>query len=69
MVKPSVVIPVYNEEAVVGRVLEEPWIVLDEFLEKTWEVIYVDDGSTNGSSADRITGEFGVRLQADRMGS
>lgn len=49
----SVIIPVYNEDAVVGRTLEK---LLEEFAAKpemTFEIIVVDDGSTD-SSADSV---------------
>ncbi len=43
----SIIIPAYNEEAAIGGVIEE----LQEFIsghpEITWEIIVVDDGSTD----------------------
>jgi glycosyltransferase involved in cell wall biosynthesis len=60
----SVVIPIFNEEASVGPLHER----LHEELEKlgrTYEVLYVDDGSTDGSPAAlrRLVEEYpGVRV-------
>ena len=60
----SVVIPIYNEEASLGPLQER----LQEELAKlgrTYEVLYVDDGSTDGSPAAlrRLVEEFpGVRV-------
>jgi glycosyltransferase involved in cell wall biosynthesis len=45
----SVVIPVYNEVESVPKLHEQLHHAMEE-LDKTWEVIYVDDGSTDGSS-------------------
>ena len=42
----SVVIPVYNEEANIGPLAEELVSVLDG-LNRSWEIIWVDDGSTD----------------------
>ncbi len=44
----SVVIPVYNERGNLFPLYERLYEALDG-LEKTWEVIFVDDGSTDGS--------------------
>jgi glycosyltransferase involved in cell wall biosynthesis len=46
----SVVVPVYNEERSVALLYEELQAALDP-LEPGWEVVYVDDGSTDGSFA------------------
>jgi glycosyltransferase involved in cell wall biosynthesis len=46
----SVVIPLYNEEANVRPLCSRLCAVLGA-LPKTWEVIVVDDGSTDGSFA------------------
>jgi dolichol-phosphate mannosyltransferase len=45
----SVVVPVYNEERSVALLYEELQAALDPVGE--WEVVYVDDGSTDGSFA------------------
>lgn len=45
----SVVIPVYNEVESVPKLHEQLHHAM-QGLDKTWEVIYVDDGSTDGSS-------------------
>ena len=42
----SVVVPVFNEGRSVGLLYEELQAALDP-LEETWEVLYVDDGSTD----------------------
>jgi dolichol-phosphate mannosyltransferase len=47
----SVVLPVYNEEACIGSVLSEIFAVLDERLGRSFEVIAVDDGSSDGTPA------------------
>ena len=44
----SVVVPVYNEERSVGLLYEELQAALDP-LPDEWEVVYVDDGSTDDS--------------------
>jgi glycosyltransferase involved in cell wall biosynthesis len=44
----SVVVPVYNEERSVGLLYEELQAALDP-LSDEWEVVYVDDGSTDDS--------------------
>ena len=46
----SVVVPIHNEERSVAFLLEELQAALDP-LEDQWEVVYVDDGSTDGSFA------------------
>ena len=46
----SVVIPVFNEERSVALLYEELQAALDP-LDDTWEAVYVDDGSTDGSFA------------------
>jgi glycosyltransferase involved in cell wall biosynthesis len=44
----SVVVPVYNEERSVALLLDEIRSALEP-LERDWEAIFVDDGSTDGS--------------------
>ena len=46
----SVVVPVYNEERSVELLYDEVASALDP-LERAWEVVFVDDGSTDGSFA------------------
>ena len=46
----SVVVPVQNEEATLGRLYEEIEAALDP-LDRAWEAVFVDDGSTDGSFA------------------
>src|SRR5580765_5557296 len=46
----SVIVPVYNEERSVGLLYEELQAALDP-LPDEWEVVYVDDGSTDESFA------------------
>ena len=46
----SVVVPVYNEERSIEPLLDELAQVLDG-LERPWEVVVVDDGSTDGTFA------------------
>jgi glycosyltransferase involved in cell wall biosynthesis len=60
----SVVVPVHNEEATLGRLYEELSAALDP-LQRPWEVVFVDDGSTDGSFAalTRLhAGESNVRV-------
>jgi len=47
----SVVLPVYNEEPCIAGVLEELCRALDGGLGRPYEVIAVDDGSTDGTAA------------------
>ncbi|MDQ3823741.1 MAG: glycosyltransferase family 2 protein [Actinomycetota bacterium] len=46
----SVVVPVHNEERSVALLLDEIRAALEP-LERDWEVVFVDDGSTDGSFA------------------
>jgi glycosyltransferase involved in cell wall biosynthesis len=46
----SVVVPVYNEERSVELLYDEIASALDP-LERAWEVVFVDDGSSDGSLA------------------
>ncbi|MGD8378935.1 MAG: glycosyltransferase [Gammaproteobacteria bacterium] len=46
----SVVIPVYNEEAVLGALFERLYPALDA-LNRRYEVVFVDDGSADRSAA------------------
>jgi glycosyltransferase involved in cell wall biosynthesis len=46
----SVVVPVYNEEETLGRLYEELGAALDP-LQRPWEAVFVDDGSTDSSFA------------------
>ncbi|HPP81497.1 MAG TPA: glycosyltransferase, partial [Deltaproteobacteria bacterium] len=46
--KISVVIPVYNEEPVIGRLMERLLPVM-EGMDREYEIILVDDGSTDRS--------------------
>ncbi len=42
----SIVVPIYNEEENIGPLVKElEWVM----AEKSWELIFVDDGSTDGS--------------------
>lgn len=49
----SVVVPLYNEQATVATLYDE---VRDALVEMpySWEIIYVDDGSTDGSHAELV---------------
>ena len=46
----SVVVPVFNEERSVALLVEELQAALDP-LDEPWEVVFVDDGSTDGTFA------------------
>ncbi|MBP5270178.1 MAG: glycosyltransferase [Clostridia bacterium] len=52
--KLSVIIPMYNEEPVIGRTASELTSFLDSFLPGDYEVLFVNDGSTD-RSAEVIT--------------
>jgi glycosyltransferase involved in cell wall biosynthesis len=60
----SVVIPVFNEAAAVDGVFDELTAVLND-LGKTYEIIFVDDGSTDGTSdrLEKIAGQS-VNMEA-----
>ncbi len=47
----SVILPVYNEEACAADVIEELVRSLDAHLGRAYEIIAVDDGSTDGTPA------------------
>jgi glycosyltransferase involved in cell wall biosynthesis len=49
----SVVVPVHNEERSLGALLEEVHAALAP-LGRRWEVVFVDDGSTDGSFAELV---------------
>jgi glycosyltransferase involved in cell wall biosynthesis len=55
----SVVIPVFNEEGNLRPLTTELVTVL-ESLQKSWEIIFVDDGSTDGSKSalDELRGSY-----------
>ena len=50
----SLVIPVYNEEESLVPLLGEIRSVLAE-LGRAWEVVFVDNGSTDASSSSTVT--------------
>jgi glycosyltransferase involved in cell wall biosynthesis len=61
VVELSVVMPVYNERAVIEQVLREHRAVLDERLPtEAGEIVVVDDGSTDGTSGmlDQLVDEI-----------
>jgi glycosyltransferase involved in cell wall biosynthesis len=49
----SIVVPLYNEEATIGELYLELGRILDT-AGITWEIVYVDDGSTDGSYAELV---------------
>lgn len=63
MTRFSVVVPAYNEVATV-KVLYERLVPVLDGLEGTWEIVYVDDGSSDGTSAalDELAGDPRVRV-------
>ncbi len=46
----SIVIPIYNEQDVLGQLFERLYPVMDE-LKRSYEIIFVDDGSKDKSAA------------------
>ncbi|HUH93994.1 MAG TPA: glycosyltransferase [Casimicrobiaceae bacterium] len=61
----SVVIPVYNEEAGLGRLFERLYPALDR-LGRRYEVIFVDDGSRDRSAA-LLKDQFLARPETTRV--
>ena len=61
----SIVIPVYNEEAVLERLVARLYPVLDQ-LGEAFEVIFIDDGSRDRSRA-LLTTQFNRRPDATRI--
>lgn len=61
----SVVVPVYNEEDVLPALFERLYAVLDG-LGEAYEVIFVDDGSTDGSRR-LLARQFRSRPEATRV--
>jgi glycosyltransferase involved in cell wall biosynthesis len=48
----TVVVPVKDEEAAIGRFIERVRTVLDSIaLNQSWEILFIDDGSTDGTLA------------------
>jgi polyisoprenyl-phosphate glycosyltransferase len=48
----SLVVPVYNEEKILSELTLRISKVIEELPQFEWEVIYVDDGSSDGSSTE-----------------
>lgn len=55
----SIVIPAYNEEKTIAKVLSRIQVALNPFLQ-SYEVIVVDDGSTDDTA--KIAKRFGVKV-------
>ena len=47
--KLTVIIPVFNESESIPELLNELEVVLDVY--ESWEVLFIDDGSSDGSTA------------------
>src|SRR2546426_9953076 len=63
--KVSVVIPVYNEEAVLPALFARLYPALDA-LGESYEVIFVNDGSSDRSAA-LLRGQFELRSDVTRV--
>lgn len=63
-IKLSVVIPAYNEAGEIRRHLEVLQSLVEPFYGCAWEVLVVDDGSTDGTAlmVESLTSDFPVRL-------
>lgn len=48
--KISIVVPVYNEEAILPELTRRIEAVISDLPQYNWEVLYIDDGSTDGSA-------------------
>lgn len=67
----SVVIPAHNEAAALAKLLPELKTQLNESFPGTWEILVIDDGSTDETVAVAESMGMGVRLlrHAERRGS
>lgn len=61
----SVIIPVYNEEAGLPRLFERLYAALDQ-LELSYEVVFINDGSTDRSAA-LLREQFARRSEVTRV--
>ena len=61
----SVVIPVYNEEAVLPVLINRIYKVLDE-MDEPYEIIFINDGSVDRSAA-LLAEQFGERPDVTRV--
>ena len=61
----SVVIPVYNEEAVLPALISRIYKVLDE-MDEPYEIIFINDGSVDRSAA-LLAEQFGERPDVTRV--
>jgi len=61
----SVLIPVYNEQDVLALLIQRLYPVLDE-LQRSYEVLFVNDGSSDGSAAI-LTAQFEQRPDVTRV--
>ena len=61
----SIVIPVYNEEAVLPALVERLYKVLDE-MQEPYEVVFVDDGSVDRSRSI-LAAQFSARPDVTRV--
>jgi glycosyltransferase involved in cell wall biosynthesis len=60
----SIIIPAYNEDAIIGPVLER---LMSRYAEEHYEVIVVDDGSTDGTSdIAKATGASVIRHHCNK---
>ena len=64
----SVIVPVYNEEAVLPELVSALCAALDSWVAGRWEVIFVDDGSRDGTAfLIAATNEKDARFKSVRL--
>lgn len=52
--KLSLIVPFYNEEAAIGHFVKNILPVIDGIPETDWEIVCVDDGSSDGTLLELV---------------